>query len=194
MATGFSFQVQGLDRLLKVFEQLPKQVQKELNAELGFTAKEIRDGAKRDAPADEARLKQSITVTEPKSLTFEVVAQTSYAGYLEFGTKTKTVIPPGLESIASQLKGPSGGQGNPIDALQQWVKRKGIAGTFSVKTRRRLGNKATKEQQDKQAAFIIWQKIRKYGIRPQPYFFKQMEPAEGRLRQRLAAIINDLVK
>jgi HK97 gp10 family phage protein len=194
MATGFSFQVQGLDRLLKVFEQLPKQVQKELNAELGFTAKEIRDDAKRDAPADEARLKGSITVTEPKSLTFEVVAQTSYAGYLEFGTKTKTVIPPGLESIASQLKGPSGGHGNPIDALQQWVKRKGIAGTFSVKTRRRLGNKATKEQQDRQAAFIIWQKIRKYGIRPQPYFFKQMEPAEARLRQRLAAIINDLVK
>jgi HK97 gp10 family phage protein len=194
MATGFSFQVQGLDRLLKVFDQLPKTVQKELNSELGFTAKEIRDGAKRDAPTDEARLKGSITVTEPKSLTFEVVAQTSYAGYLEFGTKTKTVIPPGLESIASQLKGPSGGQGNPIDALQQWVKRKGIAGTFSVKSRRRLGNKATKEQQDRQAALIIWQKIKKYGIKPHPFFFKQMEPAAGRLKQRLATIINDLIK
>lgn len=194
MATGFSFQVQGLDRLLKVFNELPKQVQKELQAELSITAKEIRDGAKRDAPADEARLKQSITVTEPSNLTFEIVAQTSYAGYLEFGTKTRTRIPAGLENIASQLKGPSGGQSNPIDALQQWVKRKGIAGTFSTKSRRRLGNKATKEQQDRQAAFIIWQKIRKYGIKPHPYFFKQMAPAEERLRRRLVAIINDLVK
>lgn len=194
MATGFSFQVQGLDRLLKVFDQLPKQAQKELKAELSITAKEIRDGAKRDAPADEARLKQSISVTEPGNLTFEVVAQTSYAGYLEFGTKTRTSIPAGLESIARQLKGPSGGQGNPIDALQAWVKRKGIAGTFSARTRRRLGNKATKEQQDRQAAFIIWQKIRKYGIKPQPFFFKQLEPAEGRLKNRLAAIINDLIK
>lgn len=191
---GFSFKVQGLDRLLKVFNDLPKQVQKELKAELSITAKEIRDGAKRDAPADEARLKQSISVTEPSNLTFEVVAQTTYAGYLEFGTKTRTKIPPGLESIAGQLKGPAGGQGNPIDALTAWVKRKGIAGTFSTKTRRKLGNKATKEKQDRQAAFIIWQKIRKYGIKPQPYFFKQMEPAEARLKSRLAAIINDLVK
>jgi len=193
MPTGFSFQVQGLDRLIKVFDQLPKQVQKELSAELGFTAKEIRDGAKRDAPTDESRLKGSITVTEPKDLTFEVVAQTSYAGYLEFGTKTRAVIPAGLESIAGQLKGPSGGQGNPIDALQAWVKRKGIAGTFNVKSRRRTGNKATKEQQDRQVAFLIWQKIRKYGIKPRPYFFKQMAPAEDRLRRRLAAIIKDLI-
>ena len=194
MATGFSFKVQGLDRLLKVFDQLPKQVQKELQAELGITAKEIRDGAKKDAPADEARLKNSISVKEPGSLTFEIVAQTSYAGYLEFGTKTKTSIPAGLEDIASQLKGPSGGQGNPIDALTAWVKRKGIAGTYSTKTRRRLGNKSTKEKQDRQVAFIIWQKIRKYGIKPQPFFFKQMAPAEARLRKRLAEIINDITQ
>jgi HK97 gp10 family phage protein len=194
MATGFSFQVQGLDKLIKVFDQLPKTVQKELSAELGFTAKEIRDGAKKDAPTDEARLKQSITVTEPNNLTFEVVAQTSYAGYLEFGTKTYVSVPAGLENVAGQLKGPSEGQGSPIAAIQAWVKRKGIAGRFSVKTKRRLGNKATKEEEDKKAAYIIWQKIRKYGIKPRPYFFKQMEPAEGRLRKRLAAIINDLVQ
>jgi HK97 gp10 family phage protein len=194
MATGFSFQVQGLDRLLKVFDQLPKQVQKELQAELRITAKEIRDGAKKDAPADEARLRNSISVTEPGSLTFEVVAQTSYAGYLEFGTKTKTSIPAGLENIASQLKGPAGGQGNPIDALQQWVKRKGLAGTYGAKSRRRQGSKATKEQQDRQVAFLIWRKIKKVGIKPRPFFFKQMAPAEDRLRKRVAAIINDLVK
>jgi HK97 gp10 family phage protein len=188
MATGFSFQVQGLDKLLKVFDQLPKQVQKELKAELSITAKEIKDGAKKDAPTDEARLKQSITVTEPRNLTFEVVAQTSYAGYLEFGTKTKVSVPAGLESIASQLKGPSSGQGSPIEALTAWVRRKGISGRF-----KRPGSKATKEQQDKQMAYIIWQKIRKYGIKPQPFFFKQMMPAEDRLRRRLVQIINDLV-
>ncbi len=193
MAAGFSFQVQGLDKLLKVFDELPKQVQKELKAELSITAKQIRDGAKKDAPADESRLRGSISVKEPGNLQFEVVAQTSYAGYLEFGTKTKTSIPAGLEEVASQLKGPAGGQGNPIDALQKWVKRKGLAGTYSAKTRRRTGNKATKEQQDKQVAFIIWQKIRKYGIKPQPFFFKQMMPAEEGLRRRLAAIINELV-
>lgn len=193
MATGFSFKVQGLDKLINVFDQLPKRTQKELEAELGFTANEIRDGAKRDAPTDEARLKQSISVTTPSNLKFEVVAQSFYAGYLEFGTKTKTIIPAGLEDIASQLKGPVGGQGNPIDALQQWVKRKNIAGTYSVKTRRRTGNKATKDQQDRQVAFLIWQKIKKYGIKAQPFFFTQLKPAEERLRRRLGAIIKDLI-
>jgi HK97 gp10 family phage protein len=193
MATGFSFQVQGLDKLINIFDQLPKQVQKELSAELQFTGNEIRDGAKRDAPTDEARLKQSISVAETGPLKFEVVAQTFYAGYLEFGTKTKTVIPAGLESVASQLKGPVAGQGTPIDALQAWVKRKGIAGTFSTKTKRRLGSKTTKEQQDRQAAFVIWQKIKKYGIKPRPFFFTQLKPAEERLRRRLAAIIKDII-
>lgn len=194
MATGFSFKVQGLDRLIKVFNDLPKQTQKELSTELDFTASEIRDGAKRDAPTDEARLKQSISKKKTGPLEFEDIAQSFYAGYLEFGTKTKAVIPAGLEDIASQLKGPVAGQGNPIDALTAWVKRKGIAGTFSTKTRRRQGSKTTKEQQDRQVAFLIWQKIKKFGIKPRPYFFKQMAPAEERLRRRLAAIIKSLIE
>lgn len=194
MPTGFSFEVQGLDRLLKVFDQLPKQAQREIKSELQVTAKEVRDGAKKDAPADEARLRQSISILETGPTSFEVVAQTFYAGYLEFGTKTKVNIPPGLEGIAGQLKGPVGGEGNPLESIQQWVKRKGIAGTFSVKTRRRLGNKQTKEQQDKQAAFLIWRKIRKFGIKPQPFFFKQIPAAEPRLRQRIANVIKSLIQ
>jgi HK97 gp10 family phage protein len=193
MATGFSFKVQGLDKLIKVFNDLPAQTQKELAAELDFTAGEIRDGAKRDAPTDEARLKQSISKAKTGPLEFEAVAQTFYAGYLEFGTKGNTRIPAGLEDVANSLKGPASGQGNPIDALQAWVKRKGIAGTFSTKIRRRQGNKATKEQQDRQAAYMIWQKIKKFGIKPHPFFFKQLAPAEERLRRRLAAIIKDLI-
>jgi HK97 gp10 family phage protein len=193
MAKGFSFRVQGLDKLINLFDQLPKQTQKELGAELEFTANEIRDGAKRDAPADEARLKQSISTKKTGKLEFEVVAQTFYAGYLEFGTKTKTVIPAGLEDVASQLKGPAEGQGNPIDALQAWVKRKQIAGSVSIKSRRRLGSKTTKDKQDRQFAFIIWRSIKKFGIKARPFFFTQLKPAEERLTRRLGAIIKDLI-
>ena len=194
MATGFSFKVQGLDKLIKVFDELPKQTQKELGAELKFTSNEIRDGAKRDAPTDEARLKQSISVATTGNLSFEIVAQSSYAGYLEFGTKTYVSVPPGLESVANQLKGPSGGAGDPLKALQAWVKRKGIAGTYSVKTRRRTGGKETKEKQDKQIAFLIWRKIREFGIKPRPFFFKQLGPAEAKLTKKLANIIKSLIE
>jgi HK97 gp10 family phage protein len=193
MAQGFSFKVQGLDKLVSVFNRLPKKVQNELSAELKVTAGEIKDGAKRDAPADEARLKQSITTKTTGPMEFEVVAQTFYAGYLEFGTKSSAVIPPGLEEVAAQLKGPVSGQGNPIDALAAWVKRKQIAGTYSTRTRRRTGNAATKAQQDRSVAFLIWRKIKKFGIKPKPYFFKQLQPAEEKLRRRLAAIIKEII-
>jgi HK97 gp10 family phage protein len=193
MATGFSFKVQGLDNLIKVFDRLPKSVQNELSNELDVTAKEIRDGAKKDSPVDEARVRNSISSKKISAMQFETVAQSFYAGYLEFGTKTHVSIPPGLEDVASSLKGPSGGEGDPLVALQGWVKRKRIAGTYSIKTRRRTGSKDTKEKQDKQIAFLIWRKIREFGIKPQPFFFKQMAPAEVRLMKKLANIIKSLI-
>jgi HK97 gp10 family phage protein len=193
MATGFSFQVQGLDKLINVFNKLPATVQNELGAELKTTAAEIRDGAKKAAPADEARLRQSISTKTISKTEFQVVAQTFYAGYLEFGTKTKVSVPAGLEEVAAQLKGPVSGQGNPFESILAWVKRKQIAGTYSVKTRRRTGNKSTQDKQNRSVAFMIWRHIRKFGIKPHPFFFKQMGPAEQKLRQRIATIIKQII-
>lgn len=193
MATGFSFKVQGLDRLINLFDQLPKSVQTELEAELEVTVQEIRDGAKRDAPVDEARVRNSISTKKTGQLEFETVAQSFYAGYLEFGTKTKVSIPPGLEEVAASIKGPAGGHGNPIDALQGWVKRKGLAATFSIKSHRRTGSKADQNKQDRQLAFIIWRHIKKFGIRAQPFFFTQLPEAESRLKKRLADMIKRII-
>lgn len=191
MATGFSFEVKGLDKLLKVFHELPERTQQELKDELKITSWEIRDGAKHDSPADETRLRQSISTKETGATSFEVVAQTFYAGYLEFGTKTYTSIPSGLEDIAAQLKGPAGGQGSPLEAITEWVIRKRIAAKFTKTGRVSKAKSAIANQ--KWVAFLIWQKIKKYGIRPHPYFFKQMQPAEERLRQRLVNIIKSLI-
>jgi HK97 gp10 family phage protein len=192
MATGFSFEVKGLDKLLKVFHDLPDITQQELKDELKITSWEIRDGAKLDSPANETRLRQSISAKETGPTSFEVVAQTFYAGYLEFGTKSYTNIPAGLEDVASQLKGPIGGQGSPLEAITAWVIRKQIAARFT-KTGRLSKAKSALENQ-KWVAFLIWQKIKKYGIHPHPYFFKQMAPAEKNLRQRLANIIKSLIE
>lgn len=191
MATGFSFKVQGLDRLIKVFHELPVKVQNELSGELKVTANEIRDGAKRDAPADEARLKQSISSKQVSKLEFHDTAQTFYAGYLEFGTKSSAVIPPGLQEIAAQLKGPVSGQGNPLEAITAWVKRKQIAATFTASGRASRSRSAQAKQRS--VAFLIWRKIKRFGIKPQPYFFKQMEPAETRLKQRIANMIKQII-
>lgn len=186
-------QVQGLDQLLSVMKKLPAATQTELAEEMKITADEIRDGAKRDAPVDEARVKNSISSKKISNSLFEVVAQSSYAGYLEFGTKTKVSIPAGLESVAGQLRGSVGNAAtSPYEAILGWVKRKGIAGTFSVKSRKASKSKAS-QALVKSAAWAIWNHIRKYGIRPHPYFFKQVEPAEKRLRERVANIIRKLI-
>jgi HK97 gp10 family phage protein len=189
---AFSLKVQGLERLQKVFFQLPVAARRELKNELKITAAEIRDNAKKDAPTDEARLKQGISYKETGALSFEIVAQTSYAGYLEFGTKSKAVIPAGLEDQASKLRGPNPGQGNPLEAITKWVQRKGIAGLFSVKTKKLSRSKASMALV-KQAAFLIWRHIRKFGIKPQPYFFKQMDPAEAKLKTRLGDFIRRII-
>lgn len=194
MASTFPFQVNGLDKILSLFDQLPNRLQRELYNELKVAAKEIRDGAKKDAPADERRLAQSITDKEVSKTQFEVVAQSLYAGYQEFGTKSRTVVPAGLESIASGLKGATAGSGSLYDAILAWVKRKGVAGRFSVKTRRRLGNKGNKEAEDKNAAYLISRSIYLHGIKPRPYFYKQIPPAEKRLRNRVAIIIQQALQ
>lgn len=195
MAQDFPFKVDGLDKVLALFNQMPKRLQRELYAELKNTAKEIRDGAKKDAPADQTRLAQLISDKEVKKTLFEVVAQSNYAGFVEFGTKSKTVVPAGLESIAAGLKGVTTGSSISLyQAILAWVKRKGIAGRFSVKTRRRLGSKASNDQADRTAAFFISRSIRKYGVRPQPYFYKQIPPAEARLRQRVINLLQQVLQ
>lgn len=184
--------IQGLDVLLSQMQKLPITVQNELSAEMKITADEIRDGAKRDAPVDEARVKNSISAKKLNNTMYEVIAQSNYAGYLEFGTKTKVSIPPGLESIASQLRGGSSSTGSPYEAIVKWVKRKGIAGTYSTRTRRASRSRDSMAN-IRSTAWAIWNSIRKYGIKAQPYFFKQVQPAEQRLRQRVANIIRKLI-
>lgn len=191
MPTGFSFQVQGLDKLINVFNKLPVTVQNELGAELKTTAAAIRDGAKKAAPADEARLRQSISTKTISKTEFEVVAQTFYAGYLEFGTKTKVSIPAGLEEVAAQLKGPVSGQGNPFESILAWVKRKQIGATMTAKGR--VSKSKNAQAQQRSVAFMIWRHIRRFGIKPHPFFFKQMGPAEQKLRQRVANIIKQII-
>ncbi|WP_276483559.1 hypothetical protein [Paraflavitalea pollutisoli] len=160
--------------------------------EIEIGATEIMNLAKKDAPADLRQLSNSISKKQiPKG--FEIVAQSIHAPYQEFGTKTKAQIPAGLEQVAAQFKGPSGSTGDPIKALEAWVKRKGTTGRYSTKTRRRLGSKTSKEKEDRQAAFLIWRKIKKYGIKPHPYFFKQVPKVEPKLVKRIADIIQQII-
>jgi len=185
---AFTLKVQGLDRLQKVFHQLPVTARKELKAELKITAGELRDAAKRDAPKDVTRLQNAISFKDTGPLQFEVSAQTTYAAYLEFGTKTKVKVPHGLESIAIQFKGPAPGQGDPITALAGWLSRTGR--NYAPKKSK---HRNIKPQSLRSAAWGLFLYLMKVGINPQPYFFKQVEPSQNKLQQRLVNFIKRII-
>lgn len=189
---AFSIKVDGLDQVMRRFQQMPQKIQKEVTGELKLSAEEVRREAIKDAPGDQGRLRQGITVNQSTGIAFTTVVQNNYAAYMEWGTKGKANIPAELSAYAATFKG-KGARGGDMDAaILAWVKRKGIAGTYSVKTKRRTGNKATKEKQDKQSAFLIARSIRKKGVTPHPFFFKNVFIVRDRLKKRLENIIKDL--
>ena len=187
------FKVRGIEQAMKRMSEMPRRFETEIKSELRASADKIRSNAAKDAPGDTGKIRNSIVVTKNSDVNYTVVVQNSYAAFQEWGTKSQTSVPPELQQYAAQFKGIKGeGIVSPIDALQAWVKRKGIAGTYSTKSKRRQGSKATKEKQDRALAFIIWRKIKKYGIKPHPFFFKHVFAEEKRLEQVVKRIMSSL--
>lgn len=165
------------------------------------------EGAVRDAksrcPIDEGFLRNTIAF-EPASagkLKVSIVAAADYAIFIECGTKSFAAaevakLPPMWQQYAAQFKGRGGGSFQDfILRLMGWIHRKGlgsgfvgkigVAGTFSLKTRKRTGTKSVQEQQDKQAAYLIARKIMRVGVRPHPFFIRSVIENFEALKKRL---------
>lgn len=170
----------GLDSLQKRIEKASAEVKTLVDAELQASAMEFVAGAKRDLATqggDRGTLLRSITYSKSDSLAYTVSANTSYAAFIEFGTKTKYNPYPGTEEFAAQYRGSKGaGTLKLIDAIKGWVKRKGIA----------AGKEADR------VAFVIARSIYKNGISPKPFFFKQITPVRTKLINRVTALLDGI--
>lgn len=189
MANSFTIQIKGLDKVQQIFKDLPNGVQREIRDVFRATGKQWSEEARADAPANYGRLRTAI-VADSQGLSLEIVAQTSYAGYQEFGTKSNAQVPTELTSYAAAMRGQGDNGGlSPLQALEQWVKRKGLAATYSVKTRRRTRSK-NEAALTKQIAFMVWRKIKRQGVRAQSYLFSSKgSPGSG---DRMTKFINQL--
>lgn len=157
--------IKGLNEANKFLSRLDSSFKKEVKAEMKFAAEEVAALIKRDAPVDTSRLKNSVSVKQKTGLSVEIVAQSNNAPYMEFGTKKHFKAPAGLETYASQFRGQKGsGQTNPIEALTRWVRRKGIANNYNAR-------RVKKSDRERQVAFMIFRKIKRDGVKPQPFFF-----------------------
>ena len=179
-------ELQGLKGFQQQFAAAPANIKKIVGAAVEEAAADWAKQARDDVPIDQGALKGSISYFMRTDLQAEIVAQKFYAPFMEFGTKGKYRAIPGTEAIAQQFKGYKGGDFQEfLRMITRWVKRKGISGTYSVKTRRRTGNRATQQAQDDAAAWPIAMSILKHGVKPHPYFFKQKEIVWPKMIERI---------
>ena len=170
----------GLDALKSQLDKASKEIKTEVDAELQTAAMEFVGLAKRDLASqggDRGTLLRSITYSKDADLLYTVSANTFYAPFIEFGTKSKFNPYPGTEEYASQFRGAKqNGALKLIDAIKGWVKRKGIA---------------TGKEADR-VAFVIARSIYKKGISPKPFFFKQIPLVKTSLIKRVENILNGI--
>jgi hypothetical protein len=172
---AFTFKISGQQQLKQKLDRAPATIRREVNRVARLGVETIARNAKRDAPKDQGLLNQQIVPVSNRDI-HQVVAHPFYSPYMEFGTKSKTKIPAGLESYAAQFKGSRGGSFKDlVQAIAKWVRRKGIAGRYSTKTRRRVGSRITQLSEDYTIAYLIARKIVKVGVKPHPFLFPNFE-------------------
>lgn len=168
----------GIDNLQKRITKASNEVKVLVDAELQASAMEFVALAKRDLAGqggDRGTLLRSITYSKEGNMDYKVSANTFYAPFIEFGTKSKFNPYPGTEKFANQFRGTKqGGSLKLIDAIKGWVKRKGIA----------------KGKEADRAAFLIARSIFKNGISPKPFFYKQIIPVRTKLVQNLNRVLD----
>ena len=185
----------GLDSYLKRLQTAKKTVQAEVSGEIGDAAFKFRDDAARAAVAnggDRGTLAKSISAQQNNTFNWTVAVGATYGAFVEFGTKGKARVPAGFEDVAAKFKGFKGNGGKLYDAIYQWVKRKGLTATYSVKTQRRSKFNQSEEKRTQQIAFLIARSIYRYGITPKPFFYMQVTPVRNQLFERIKAIMNGI--
>lgn len=194
MAGTFKFEIKGLDKLQKRLNTLPTKVKKEVGAEIQDGARRINAKQLRLAPVDEGGLKQATVAKKVNEFQVELTASKHYTPFMEFGTKRRARIPAELTSYAAQFKqtGPNIGFDAFLKIITAWVRRKGIAGRYSTKTRRRLGSATSKQSEDEQVAYPIALSILRHGVKPHPFFFQPFFDERETIVKNVEKVLKDI--
>ena len=187
-------EIEGFGALKTLFKELPSHVQDIADAEMEEGAREFVTRAQQDAPVDQAFLKNHIAYKRLAPADYDIFSQSAAAAYMEFGTKGNYRPVPGAEAVAAKFIGKGEGTfKDMVRAIVNWVKRKGIAGRYSVKSRRRQGTKVDQLAEDYAAAWPIIMSILKNGVKAHPYFFKQQGIVIPKMMARINQKIDQLL-
>lgn len=184
-------------------EKLLPQIQAKASKFLDKHALNMATKAKRNTPVDEGTLRNAISADITKPLEKHIAANTPYAAFIEFGTGKFAAaevakLPNDWQAYAAQFKGQKGGGSfdEMVRRIAEWIGRKSIYGdtalhgTFSVKTKKRTGNKVKNQDADLALAYVIARSILINGIHAQPYMF----PAYKETVQEMIKDLPNLLK
>lgn len=164
-----TFKIKGLDKIQKKLgAQGRKEVLKDISNEMRVKANDIRTLAIQRAPVNTGILRAGIEV-EGKDLKWIIYAVAEYAGYVEFGTKTKVRVPNEMKEVAAEFRGKRKGYDEFKKAISEWMRSKGIP---------------------EQALWPIMAKIMNVGIAPQPF----MWPAFDKVSKEIENDINRVIQ
>lgn len=76
----------------------------------------------------------------------------------------------------------------PIEPIQRWVQMKGIAGRYSAKTGRRVGNAVNRWNEDNAAAWAIARSIAKKGTKGVKFFEMALKQALPKIEREIKRV------
>lgn len=192
-----NLEIIGGKAVRRMFDIAAMKVGPQLNKEMNASALTIEKTAKQLAPSNFGKLRQSIKHNIGEPLMKSVYSDLGYAPYVEFGTGRKVFqikgggqVNPKYHKYAAQFKGK--GRGDYADfllALLHYVKRKKLAGTYKVKSKRRIGNANQRLSEDLRVAETMAYFILKNGLPAQPFLIPAYEMEKPKLIKRIQNLL-----
>ena len=170
----------GFDKAEKNIEKISKDASVKAKVALVDFGTKVETEAKRNAPADEGKLRSSINSKfDQRKFTVSITVASDYAAYQEFGTRKFAAayvgtLPQEWKAYAATFKGKTGGNMNDfIQAIMAWVDRKGI-GADTTKSGN-ISRSASSLEKQQQAAYWIAINILQNGIKPKKFLYEAVK-------------------
>ncbi len=200
MASNINISFKGLEAFQRTIQEAPAKLTQRIGTVLSANAEEIATRAKDNVAVDVGALRASISADNSKPLEKTIAANVFYAAFVEFGTGKYAAayvgtLPPDWRTYAATFKGKKGGESFDkfLERIIEWVKRKGLAGTYSVKTKKRTGKKGARLFEDAEVAYPIALAILRNGIRPQPYQFPAYRDQRGKIISDIETLLKGML-
>lgn len=82
----------------------------------------------------------------------------------------------------------------PLDMIKQWIRKRGLADTYSIKSHRRSKRGADYEARLNSAAYLIGRKIANKGTRAKPFLYPALKDSEAGIIRELNAVYKRLIR